>query len=221
MSLQVILFDLDGTLIDSVPDVAGAVNRMLQQHGRETLSVDKICSMVGLGVEYLIDCAMQATGEYDSNHRQQYIDDYMQQYRDHPVIDTKIYPGVNEVLSAFQQDGFNMGVCTNKPHQMSVTVLDKLNISQYFSAVVGAGSIPFKKPDARHIEMTLQKMGVNHKHAVMVGDSETDIKAAKNFGIPSVLVNYGYLNDPNSVKDADIVINHFRDLPNAIARLTQ
>jgi phosphoglycolate phosphatase len=215
-----LVFDLDGTLIDSVPDVSAALNRMLGDLGAPPLSVKEVQSTVGDGAAVMIERALVAAGQslLDIDLTLCY-ERYLRYYREQPVVGTTVYPGVRDVLTALKAQGIAMGICTNKPSIMTALVLEKLDLDQYFKAVAAGEDTPFKKPDGRHVALTLSLMGVRDRQAIMVGDSEADINAARDFGIPSIAVTYGYSKRGARSLNADILIDKFAELPGAIFRL--
>ena len=152
-----VVFDLDGTLIDSIPDVVGALNRLLAEEGRRPVSLDEGRLMIGEGARPMVERAFAATGTRAADHA---IADltrrYIAFYRATPAADTIIYPGVMAVLDQLSAAGVNMGVCTNKPDEMSRLVLRELGMARYFSSVIGGGALPVQKPDARHLFAVLE-----------------------------------------------------------------
>jgi phosphoglycolate phosphatase len=214
-----IVFDLDGTLIDSVPDVTIAVNKILEEEGRRTLSLKEARTMVGQGAKAMIANAMVATGASLSPERlDECVERYIGHYQADPTQRTIIYPGVIWALETFAAEGRSMGICSNKPSVMTNLVLEELGLEKYFSISLGGDSVPHRKPDGRHILQTLNLMGASVERAVMVGDSENDIQAAKQAGMPSVAVSYGYCEDPVALA-ADALIDSFHELPDALSRL--
>ena len=215
-----IVFDLDGTLIDSLPDVIGAMNTLLSEEARRPIAVAEGRRMVGEGAVAMVERAFAATGDaVEGAELQALTDRYVGHYRATPVKETTIYPGVLDVLQHFADEGIVMGVCTNKPHGMSRIVLDALGMDRYFTSVIGGDVLEVKKPDATHVFAVLDEMGVARDGAVFVGDSPTDMTAARNAGLPSVAVAYGYSKVPAEELDADVLIQEFSALPEAVARL--
>ena len=218
MGFDAIVFDLDGTLIDSVPDVQGAVNRMLADDGRPPITLAQAHDFVGNGARPLVERALAATGTVPDDidgHIARYIDFYKR----HPADETTIYPGVVRVLDAFAEAGVTMGVCTNKPFEMTGLVLEALGLEGYFRGVAGGDNVPHRKPDGRHVTLTLELMGAGAASAAMVGDSETDVAAGKDAGLPVIAVTYGYCHVPMEELGADLMIDAFADLPHALQTL--
>lgn len=221
-AFSAIVFDLDGTLIDSAPDIARILNLTLAHHGRPTLSVEATRSMVGDGSANLIRAAFAATGAPLTENElgpvlQHYLDTYFDD--DQP---SALYPGVAETLQGFADRGIRLGLCTNKPERVSRKLLDLLGLAPLFGAVAGGDTLPVKKPDGRHIAWVLEQLGEDPAtaRAVMVGDNGNDVKAAREVGIPVVAMSYGYPRMPVEELGADLILDRFADLPEALIRLS-
>ncbi len=218
MSFDAIVFDLDGTLIDSVPDVRGAVNRMLAAAGRQPISLEQAHAFVGEGAGVLVAKALAATGA-PPDAMDDLVERYIDFYRQHPADETVVYPGVAEALETLAGRGVRMGICTNKPAAMTGLVLEALGLDRYFSAITSGDNVPHRKPDGRHVILTLEMMKAGTAAAVMVGDSETDVAAGKDAGLAVVAVSYGYAHVPVAEMGADAVIDSFAALPDALDAL--
>ena len=217
---KAVVLDLDGTLIDSIPDVCVAVNRTLQSNGRGPISLPEIRKIVGEGVQVMLEKAFALKGElFDDGMVNDVMSQYLAFYKERPAELTTIYPGVREVLDYFATKAWPIGICTNKPGEMTGIVLDALEISHYFSAVTAGDNVPYRKPDGRHIHLTLEKMGASDAASVMVGDSLTDLLAAHDANVPSVAVTYGYADGGKDLTMADAIIDRFDQLPSAVDRL--
>ena len=222
MNFDAAVFDLDGTLIDSVHDVGAAVNRLLRDRCRPTLSAQALEKMVGHGPRPLLTKAFAATGaELREDEVPEAIQGYLEFYRSDPVSRTLIYPGVVEVLTKLRADGLKMGLCTNKPYEVTLLVVEQLELGRFFDAVTGGNNVPHPKPDGRHIHLTLEQMSARDCEAVMIGDSETDMAAARDAGLPSVAVDWGYRRGAPEDLDADVLIGDFHDLPAALDELSR
>ncbi len=216
-----IVFDLDGTLIDSAPEVRAAANKILAEEGRRALSLDEVKSLVGEGAAATIEKALKLTGDAGTPEQvKDFMRRYLRQYAANPAENTVIYPGVVETLETLQAQGVTMGICTNKPKATTIPVLEALGLDRFFRSVICADDAPHRKPDGRHVTQTLEKMGVTVKSAAFVGDSETDIAAARDAGVVSVAVSYGYCHIPLAELPADAVIDHFPDLLQALNGLS-
>ena len=217
-----LVFDLDGTLIDSIPDVHVAVNRTLEAFGHATVTLAQLNEMVGEGARVMLEKAFAADGApADHATIDEALPRYLGFYKQSPAEKTIIYPGVWDVLDHYRDAGWPMGVCTNKPGEMTGIVLEAIDMAKYFRAVTAGDNVPHRKPDGRHIHLTLDLMGVPDARAIMVGDSATDLLAARDAGIPSVAVTYGYAHGDDNLDMVDAVIDTFSGLPSAVTRLLE
>lgn len=215
-----LVFDLDGTLIDSIPQVAAAVNATLTEAGRPVLSVAAVREIIGEGARVTVTRAFAETGGLDGIDVGAMMEQYLAHYLADPASHTVVFPGVMEVLERFRADGISMGICTNKPGATTRPVLDALGLSCYFAAVVTADDTRHRKPDGRHILETLAAMNKDRATAVFIGDSEPDLAAAHDAGIPAVAVAYGYGRADVATLPSAARIERFTDLPAAIAVIT-
>jgi len=219
-AIDAIAFDLDGTLIDSVPDVRAAINRLLVGEGRCEISLEQTLALVGQGARVMMEGAMAlGGGPPPPDALDRIVETYIEFYRRHPADLTTIYPGVVEVLECLAARGVRMGICSNKPYVMTKLVLETLGLDKYFDAVTGGDSVRHRKPDGRHVLHTLDLMGAGHARAAMVGDSETDVAAGKDAGLSVIAVTYGYAHVPPAELGADVLIERFSDLPGALDEL--
>lgn len=214
-----VLFDLDGTLVDSAPDLRLAVNRVLDTHGRRPLTLDEVRAFVGHGSRHLVRRAFDATGAptHDLDAR---LAEYLAQYAEHVCTKTRLYPGATEVLRRLADAGHALGLCTNKPQAHTRALLGHLDLARFFGdAVVGGDTTPHTKPHPEPIVATLRLLDRPASHAVLIGDSPSDVGAARAAGIPVVAVSWGYSHGPVHELGADRIIDHFDQLPDAIAAL--
>lgn len=216
-----LLFDLDGTLIDSAPDLAAALNRVLALHGRKMLPYPKVRGMIGNGAMKLVERGFQATGDPAANLQRE-TERFLKIYLQAVACHTKVYEGVDATLDLLAKRGHALAVATNKPLVPTRAVLDELRLSRYFhpDAVVGGDSFTEKKPSAIPILGLLKRIGAEPERSVMIGDTINDVQAAKAAGIPSIAVKYGYSRGPADELGADILIDRFADLPNALAEIS-
>ncbi len=216
-----IVFDLDGTLIDSLPDVLASLNLLLAEEKRRPLKVTELRSLVGRGVNPMVEDAYGITGKAiaSSAELEDAVQRYIGHYKANPVGHTVIFPNVIDTLGRLKEDGFRMGICTNKPYEMTLRVLEGLGMNIFFDGVTGGDNLQFNKPDPRHILTTLELMKSETHRAVMVGDSLVDTKAGHNAGLPVIAVNYGYSSEPQESFGATSMIEDFALLPQAIAML--
>ena len=216
-----VVFDLDGTLIDSLPDVLVSLNLLLAEDNRRPLNLAELRNLVGRGATPMVENAYSMTGQTikSTSQLKDTVHRYLKYYKSNPVGNTVIFPNVIDTLEKLKQKGFSMGICTNKPFEMTLLVLEGLGINIFFDGVTGGDNLPYNKPDPRHILKTLELMKSESSSSVMVGDSWVDIKAARNSGLPVIAVNYGYNNEPVESLNADTVIEDMALLPEAIKNL--
>ncbi|MBK8173810.1 MAG: phosphoglycolate phosphatase [Rhodospirillales bacterium] len=220
--ITLIVFDLDGTLIDSAPDLQAALNTMLTEAGRRPLLLDEVIAIVGDGAGVLVRRALAITGGLGAeSETDRLLARFLAIYEAHAADLTYAYCGVEQTLAALRAAGFRLGICTNKPERMSCAILAKLGLDSYFSAVIGGDSVPgARKPDPRHLEAALVALGGAADQAVMVGDSINDVAAARSLGVPVIVRTGGYGAVPTEDLGADIIIREFAELPAAISRLS-
>lgn len=217
-----LLFDLDGTLIHSVPDLRAAVNECLAEDGRRMLSDAEVTGMVGNGARKLLERAYAATGAAPSDEAalDALLDRFLAHYEAAPAPLTHPFPGVVETLARCAEADHPMAVCTNKPIDATRHVLRMLGLDGFFKAVIGGGSTPHLKPHAGPVLATLEALGVSAAHAVFVGDSINDTQAARAAGLPVICVTFGYRHCAAEDLGADLLIDRFDALPDALARLS-
>ncbi|KJR42674.1 phosphoglycolate phosphatase, bacterial [Candidatus Magnetoovum chiemensis] len=202
MPLKLIIFDLDGTLIDSIRDIAEAVNYTLKQHGFNTLSEDSVKIMVGDGVSTLI---AKATN-YDENiDKQKALDVFLNYYENHLVDYTKPYTNVVKTLKLLK--GYKKAVITNKKSSLSRIILDKLELMQHFDLLLGPEDVKEKKPSAEPLLKAMETLKVQPSETVIIGDSSVDIEAGKAAGVKTIAAAYGF-RPVETLKDADFIIHN-------------
>jgi phosphoglycolate phosphatase len=210
-----IAFDLDGTLVDTAPDLVRVLNETIATEGLKPISVDRVKHMIGYGSLALIKNAYMHAGKPLTEARGKELQSlFLNLYADDIARLSKPYPGVPEVLSKLKRGGARLSVCTNKPGVMARPLLKELDLSRFFDRIVGAGDIRFHKPAAQHIFAAVGHRG--DKPIVMVGDGAPDALAAKAAKVPVILMNYGYSPKPVYSFGADCVLRSFRDLPSAL-----
>lgn len=221
-ALKAIVFDLDGTLIDSAPDVAANVNRVLAEEKRPPLTLQAVKGLVGQGARVLLERAfMQTGGALPPERHEACVRRFLGYYSAAPIVHTTLYPGVIEVLEHFQRERIPMAICTNKPEVTTMPVLGPLGLDRFFRTISCGDKVPFRKPDGRHVLHILEGLGVDANSAVMVGDSENDAGAAHAAGTPFIAVSYGYSHVPLAALRAAAVIDDFHQLPDAITAVVE
>lgn len=209
-----IVFDLDGTLVDTAPDLTAALNTVLAEHGRSALSVAAVRNMIGDGTAKMVERGFAATGAVPAE-LDPAVQRFLAVYAGGVAERSQPYPGVVATLAALVAAGRRLAVCTNKPDALAEQLLAALDMRRLFHVVVG-GDVPFRKPDPRHLQLTLDRLGVTAHEAVMVGDAGNDVASARAAGLPVVLVPYGYTAVPAEQLGADGVLGGFADLPAAL-----
>ncbi len=208
-AIQLVIFDLDGTLIDSRLDLVHSVNATLEYLGRAPLPHETIESYVGNGVSVLIHRSLGAGATEDQVQRGQEF--FLAYYRDHMLDNTVIYPGVLEALDALRSRG--MAVLTNKPVRFSEDILKGLGIAQYFRFIYGGNTFACKKPDPVGVNTLLRDLAASPNQAMMVGDSAVDVRTARNAGIWSCGVTYGLGLESMRTDPPDLMLDSLAQLP--------
>ena len=217
-----ILFDLDGTLVDSAPDLAGALDTLFKEQGWAPHSLAEVKAMVGGGVPKLIERALRASRiEADNAAHDELVQRFVEIYGARATQLTRPFPGALEILRQLKDAGTHLGVCTNKPEAITRQILDALSISPLLGAVIGGDTLPTKKPDAAPVLAALEILGCGPDEGMMIGDSAVDLGAARAAGVPVILVSFGYTQTPVSEMDADAIVDTFAELPDAITRVTR
>ncbi len=214
------IFDLDGTLVDTAPDLLATLNRLLVREGRPAISPQDLRRLVGRGLRNLLTGAFQLTGEaIDAAQIEPLHDAFIQDYGAHVADASRPFPGVIATLERLKGDGVRMGVLTNKPHGPTTILIETLGLTPYFGAVTGGGKLPWLKPDPRLVADVLAALGGAGSGALVVGDSITDVETARGAGLPVILMSYGYTPEPAATLGADVVLDDFRQVPDAARRL--
>jgi phosphoglycolate phosphatase len=209
----VLVFDLDGTLIDSAPDLAQAVNALLAELGKPPLTEAAIRPMIGDGARLLLARALAAAGLDAPPHA---FDRFMEHYLAHVADRTRPYPDVLSTLQALRVRGYAMGICTNKPFEATQRVLEAYGLAGFFGAVIGGDSLPQRKPDPEPLLAAIAGLGGTRSQAVMIGDSANDVLCARAAAVTAILIPSDY---GTPAEDADLKLTRFSELPAALARL--
>lgn len=209
-----LIFDLDGTLVDTAPDLLGALNAVLVRIGRRPVTRTDLRHLVGHGAHTMVREALAVTGgPLDEIQSAQLVNDCVDYYREHIADESRPFPGVEETLERFRSEGARLAVLTNKPEELTNPLLDALDLRRYFDAVHGAGRFSYSKPDARVFRHVVDEIGGPGAGAIMIGDSTTDYRTARAAGVPVILVTYGYTPDPAESLGADAITDDFAQLP--------
>jgi phosphoglycolate phosphatase len=214
--MDLLIFDLDGTLIDSRLDLAQAVNATRVHMGKEPLSNERVYSYVGNGAPVLIRRAM---GEQSTEAElQEALEFFLEYYREHDLDFTTLYPGVKESLERLQAAGKRMAVLTNKPVRMSRNIVDGLGVAHHFFQVYGGNSFEFKKPNPIGIEALMNETGVGRARTLMIGDSSVDVQTARNAQIQCCGVTYGFQPETLADPAPELLVDRLEDLADWVLR---
>jgi phosphoglycolate phosphatase len=213
--LPILLFDLDGTLVDTAPDLVATLNVILAKHGRAPMALESMKKLIGDGARALLERGFEATGA-PATDLDALMTDFIDIYVAASTVYSRPYDGVVDALNGFAAAGYRMAVCTNKPQAPSETILHELDLMRFFGAVVGGDRFPVRKPDAQHLLGTLELMDAANHPAIMIGDSYNDVASAHNAGMSVIVVSYGYTTIPPSDLGGDILVDHFAEVPDAV-----
>lgn len=207
------VFDLDGTLVDTAPDLTRATNHVLATRGRMPVSDKEVREMVGLGGRALIRRGFSASGQPAAEEEiEELFQVFLGYYARNIAVDSKLFPGTKQVLDLCRDEGMRLGVCSNKPEGLSRALIDGVGLSGYFGAIVGMDTICVAKPDPRIYGETLRQLGMNGGPTVMIGDSETDVLTARAAGVPVIGVTFGYTPMPVAAFRPDYLADSYEEL---------
>jgi phosphoglycolate phosphatase len=213
-----LIFDLDGTLVDTAPDLLGALNAILLKEGRPPVNHADLRHLVGFGARTMMSEAFRMTGgPLDDARLPALIDAFIAHYRKHIAVASRPFAGVEATLAALKAEGTRMGVLTNKPQELTDLLLPALDLSRFFTAIHGAGRYSYNKPDARVFHHIVDELGGGP--ALMIGDSATDVATARAAGAKVILVSYGYTPAPVATLGGDAVTDNFSEIPALVKKL--
>lgn len=219
---KTLVLDLDGTLVDTAPDLMAALNHVLSAEGLPQVPLAQAKGMIGAGARALLDRGLAAAGAARSRGEiDALFEDFLAYYTDHIADEGRPFPGVMAAVDRFAAEGWTLAVCTNKLEGLSRRLLSELGIADRFAAVGGGDTFDVKKPDPNHLFQTIALAGGAPDRSIMVGDSETDIATAKAARVPVVAVDFGYTTQHVSAFEPDSIISHFDQLYDAVAELTK
>lgn len=208
-----VVFDLDGTLLDTHVDLVESLNYTIAALDLEPVSYDDLTHLVGQGARVMIERACKLQGHPLSPEAvPALVERFVAHYTENMPGHTEPYPGVVAAMDRLKASGYALAVCTNKMEGLAIGLLEKLGLTHYFDAVTGGDTFEYRKPDARHLTGTIERAGGDASRAVMIGDSINDIAVAKNAGVPSIAVPFGYSDVPVSSLDPDVIITHYDEL---------
>jgi phosphoglycolate phosphatase len=216
----VIAFDLDGTLVDSAADLIGSLNVILHEERLPVLPFKQARLMVGRGARAMLEQGFTAAGQpLDEAQSRSLVRRFIAVYRDRIAVESRPFDGVESSLAELAGAGAKLCVCTNKFTDLSVALLDALDLSRHFAAVIGPDLAPAPKPDPRHLIAAIEAAGGRSQRALMVGDSAADVGAARAAEVPSIVVSFGYTEIAPAELGGDHLIEHFSELAPLAARL--
>ncbi len=219
-SSPLIVFDLDGTLVDTAPDLVGALNFVLQREGLPLVPMASARTMIGAGARKLIERGLELDDRTMSTRDiDRLTDDFIAYYKTHIADASRPFEGLFTALDELEDRGFKFAVCTNKLEGLSKLLLDRLDMTQRFAAICGADTFGVSKPDPAILRQTVVRAGGDLSASIMVGDAGPDVGVARRAGIPVIGVSFGYTEIPIAELKPDIVIGHMRELPGAISNL--
>jgi phosphoglycolate phosphatase len=218
MERILLVFDLDGTLVDSVPDLRAALNKMLRERGCPPVSPSEVKRMVGDGAPALVARALAASGA-DAAGAGEALTRFLEIYEANAVQLSRPYPDVRETLTALRLRGYRAAICTNKPQRATMAVIEGLGFLPLFDGIAGGDRFSVKKPDPGHLLGLIGELGGSVTTTAMIGDNENDAAVAHAVGVPLVLMLYGYARVAPESLAADALLDHFADLPAALERI--
>ena len=220
MTAPTIVFDLDGTLVDSAPDLVDTLNVVFAREGLPPVPYETARNLVGGGARMMITRGIEAEGRsLPAADLERMFNDFIAYYAEHIADRTQPFPGVIEAMDALAARGCRLAVCTNKLERLSLLLLRQLGLAERFATICGQDTFGVQKPDPEILRRTIATAGGETRHAVMIGDSVTDIRTARAAGVPIIAVDFGYSERPISEFAPDRVIGHFSQLPGAVAAL--
>lgn len=215
-----IVFDLDGTLVESAPDLIGAINAVLEGEGLRPLTLEEARPFISRGARWLLQWGITRGAEHLSEARSaELFERFLEHYSAHIALESHAFPGVEDALAALQTAGAKLVVCTNKPTALAHSLLSQLALVDWFEAVMGPDAATAAKPDPAHLMKAVLAVGGDLRRTVMVGDADIDAGAARAAGVHLVLVDFGYTEVPAAKLSPDILLSHFDDLVGACTRL--
>ena len=222
MSPPLLVFDLDGTLIDTAPDLVETLNVIFAREGLPPVPFAKARKLIGGGARAMIVRGVEAESRVLSPTQiERLFDEFIAYYTEHIADRSRPFPGLTETLDTLAQQGHRFAVCTNKLERLSVQLLQQLDLASRFAVICGQDTFGVQKPDPDVLQRTILAAGGSPERAIMIGDSETDVRTAKSAGIPIVAVDFGYTERPIAEFQPDRIISHFTELPSALAALLQ
>jgi phosphoglycolate phosphatase len=222
MSHLTVVFDLDGTLVDTAPDLVDTLNVILAREGLPEVPFDAARNMIGGGARRMIELGLRSDGrKFSTSDLDRLFATFLDHYAANIAVRSRPFPGLDGALDALVAKGCRFAVCTNKLEWLSRQLLDALGLSPRFAAICGQDTFGIQKPDPESLRRTIKQAGGEVGRSIMVGDSATDVSTARATGVPVVVVDFGYTEIPASKLGADRVIGRFEQLPKAVFELAK
>jgi phosphoglycolate phosphatase len=221
MTAPLLVFDLDGTLIDTAPDLVDTLNVVFAREGLPPVPYETARNYIGGGARSMIARGIEAEGRvFPPEKLEQMFSDFLVHYAEHVADRSRPFPGLIDALDQLAAGGHRFAVCTNKLERLSLLLLDTLALSRRFKAICGQDTFGIQKPDPEVLRRTIHAAGGHPQHAIMIGDSATDIHTARAANVPVIAVDFGYSEEPVAAFKPDRIISHFAELPAAIAAVS-
>ena len=221
MTKPTIVFDLDGTLAHTAPDILGTLDHILAREGLPALPHEEAIGLAGAGARALLKRAFAVSNMPLTEPRlESLFEDYLAHYETRIAERSHLFPGAEMALKNLSAEGHDLAVCTNKTERLAILLLEKLGVADHFKAICGRDSFAYQKPDARHLTSTIERAGGQTHHAIMIGDTATDIDTARNAKLPVIGVRFGYSDTPIDRLAPDLLIDHFDELHAAVRTIS-
>lgn len=217
MTKPTLVFDLDGTLIDTAPDILGTLDDILTREGIPLLPHEEALAFIGIGSRAMLERALIKSGQATGGPRLDALfADFLAHYGTRLAVKSRPFPGAVDALTLLKAQGYRLAICTNKMERHSLALIEQLHLTHLFAAICGRDTFEFCKPDGRHISATVVRAGGDATHAIMIGDTITDFNAARNANVPSIGVRFGYSENPIDDLGPTEIIENFDELVSRI-----
>ena len=212
-SQNTVIFDLDGTLVDTANDIKYALEKSMEKYTIEPLDINELQKYIGKGSRFLIDRALEKSQILLSKHQKdELLQEFLKTYEINIDKYSKTYFGIIDCLNWLKKENIKVGICTNKSEFLAKKLINKLKLNDFFQAIIGGDSLSVRKPNPKHLIHTIEKLSALKSKTIMIGDSITDVKAARNADLPVLVVSWGYTEIPPEKLGGDLLIKHGDDL---------
>ncbi len=217
MSTPCAIFDLDGTLAHTAPDLVGTVNNLFAGRGFAPLPLSIAETTAGFGAKALIRAALDHAGHpVDEREVDSLYHPFLDRYAERIADESRLYDGVIDTLDTLEAQGWIVGVCTNKPEGLARTLLERLDVLHRFAALIGSDTLPVRKPDPVALLTTIERCGAEAHFSVMIGDTDTDRNTARNADVPCIMTSFGYSDTPVTDMAPEAVVHSFTEMVDAL-----